>query len=304
MTDMMEWAVGIDIGGTNTKTGLLDRQGTLRHCRSFPTPRSGGMLDMEMLAQKAVEPWRNTPKWNDVKGIGVGIPGILNEQRTLVKYAVNLGLKDAPLVEWLQSTWGKPVKLDSDVIVGAIGERYHGAASGFERFMYISIGTGIGACLYENGVIYRNSFGGPMNIGHMSVYPDGMACSCGNQGCLERYVSASGLMERYAEASSNEKVSVETICRRADEGEAEAFRAITAAGRALGTAIVNLVQIFGVCPIVIGGGLSQISALIAGAEREFQRRGGSLLDFQPMLCTAASSSYAGVIGAASIVLKN
>jgi len=299
----VKWAIGIDIGGTNVKVGSVDASGKLTSCHSFATPRNGNhSLDIALLAEKAIKPWQNKLRERGFAGIGVGVPGILDPDRTIVKFAVNLGLMQAPLLEWLQARWGCPTALDSDVVMGALGERYYGAASGYDRFMYVSIGTGIGACLYEQDAIYRNSFGGPLNIGHTAVYPDGIDCPCGNRGCLEQYVSANGVMNRYAQFKRGVRESVVTICQHAEQGEPAARQVIKEAGKSLGIAWTNLAQIFGICPIVVGGGLSRVSAILAEAKREFLHRAGTLADAEPIVCQAASPDYAGVVGAASTIL--
>ncbi|MFC4597542.1 ROK family protein [Cohnella hongkongensis] len=310
----MEWALGVDIGGTNVKTGFVNREGTLKGFRSFPTPRTkSGILDVPKLANEVAGRFGEAPGGGKVAGAGIGVPGLLNEERTVVRYAVNLGLADVPLPSLLQERWNVPVALDSDVIMGALGEKLGGAAAECGRFLYVGIGTGVGACLIERDGVYRNPMGGPLNIGHMAVYPDGIPCACGNQGCLERYVSGLGLVERYGAepprvGGHNERASpvggnertVERICALADQGDPLARRLLTEAGRALGIAFANLFQLFGECPIVVGGGLSRIRALmLESAVRELARRGRSALTHPPEVRPAAQPDRAGVMGAGS-----
>ncbi|WP_372634497.1 ROK family protein [Cohnella sp.] len=308
----IEWALGVDIGGTNVKTGFVNCDGTLVGFRSFPTPRTGsGALDVSGLADEIAAQLREAPGQGTLAGVGVGVPGLLNEERTEVRYAVNLGLSDVPLAAQLQKRWNVPVTLDSDVVMGALGERRRGAAAEFGRFLYVAIGTGVGACLIEPEGVYRNPMGGPLNIGHMAVYPEGVDCACGNRGCLERYVSGLGLIERYeAEAGESAnpggggRVSVERICALADQGDALARKLLTEAGRALGIACANLFQLFGECPIVVGGGLSRIrSLLLESAVRELEQRGRSVLTVPPVVLPAALPDRAGVMGAAEAVFS-
>lgn len=302
MSSGYEWALGVDIGGTNVKIALVNRGGAVKAFHTFLTPRSAeGVLDTAALANRVAELIDETTSWGLLAGAGVGVPGILNEERTEVRYAVNLGLKNTPLKQLLQERWSLPVTLDSDVMMGASGEHRYGAASGFERFLYISIGTGIGACLYENGGFYRNSMGGPLNIGHTVVYPDGIACACGNQGCLEQYVSGLGLAGRYAERAGIAGVTVERMSSLAEEGDPLARELLADAGQALGIALLNLGQVFGACPIVVGGGLSRIRPLLDRAARVYADRGKSILASGLEVRAAEFPDKAGVLGAASAV---
>lgn len=306
-------AVGIDIGGTNIKIGLSTTFGELVAFQSLPLERKADQsADVTFICEAVKNFIKKHSDSYQLVGIGVASPGILDTDRGVVNYAVNLGWNDLRLVEKMESYLQLDVSLVSDAVAGALGEQYYTAA-GMTNYLYICIGTGVGASFFNNGKFYKGDLGEAINIGHTSVMYNGVACACGNKGCLEKYVSASALAQRarsevgevqtllsqYAHAP--EGLEAHHIYEAAKSGDAYAIKLFREAGELLGTAIVNCIHLFGVQNVILGGGMSKAGSLLLEPVREevATRYGTKKIN----ILNAAMPSESGTIGAATQIFK-
>lgn len=190
--------VGVDLGGTAIKVGICNAEGTLLHTYEGPTGTAEGVdtvIDnIEKYVRQIVE---DSPySWDQLAGVGAGVAGFTNIREGIIILAPNIGFKDVPIRSILEDRWNKPVKIDNDANVAALGEAWSGAGRGIENCVCYTLGTGVGGGIIINGKIYQGFAGLAGELGHITVVPDleAIQCGCGNMGCLETVSSATGII--------------------------------------------------------------------------------------------------------------
>lgn len=268
-------AAGIDIGGTNTAVGLVDRSGKVQATQSLPTRSYPDPADfVASVAGVARKLLDRLDQPAELVGVGIGAPNG-NYYKGTVEYAPNLQWKGViPLADMFQAELGKPVYLDNDANAATTGERIYGAAKGLDDFIMITLGTGVGSGLVSNGKMIRGHDGFAGELGHTIVMPDGRTCGCGRKGCLETYVSATGvkrtIVERLAQgdepsslrALQPARITSKDIYDAAKAGDKVAQEAFLETGRILGLALSNAVAYTSPEAIVIFGGLAKAGPLL------------------------------------------
>lgn len=191
---MKSYVVGIDIGGTNTKLGIVDSRGTVLAKDSIKTNKHQCVEDyIEDLHKAFTALTRANGLEGEIGGIGVGAPNA-NYFKGTIEYAANLPWKGiVPFAELMEKKFGIPVKITNDANAAAIGEMTYGAARGVKDFIMITLGTGVGSGIVANGQLIYGSDGNAGELGHVIVRPNGRLCGCGRSGCLETYTSATGV---------------------------------------------------------------------------------------------------------------
>ncbi|GIN72317.1 glucokinase [Bacillus sp. J14TS2] len=300
-------AVGVDIGGTNIKIALVTEYGEWIDSQSLLVKRDAAHcaeLDFICQAIKSFIDKHNV--YPQLSGIGVASPGIVDTDNGVIEYAVNLGWNHVRLVEIMQNKLHLNVHLLSDSVAGAIGEQLYTAAD-LDHYMFICIGTGLGASLIQNGEAF-NGAGGAINLGHMSIIHNGKQCNCGNTGCLEKYVSASALIERAKvdlnnnyNAFKSQELTPHHLFEAAENGDTYAISLFQETGQLLGMAIVNCIHLFGAHNYIIGGGVSQAGRYILdSAQREVKSR---YKENEIRIIQSTVPTAAGVVGAAMYVFE-
>ncbi|KRF42991.1 hypothetical protein ASG93_20795 [Paenibacillus sp. Soil787] len=319
MSDMFSkksLAVGVDIGGTHIKLGLINEQGEVIDHYSVNLLRDETKIaDIALISQEVANFIEKRNVRNQLAGVGVACPGILDTTLGVVKFAVNLGWNELPLVEMMQERLKLPVRLECDATAGAIGEWRYGAGMDQSGFLYVCLGTGVGASLVVDHHIYHGDLGPAINIGHTSVIPDGKPCKCGNRGCLEKYVSASAITDRvrmeldtantilskWVQSRALDSLLVYEAAQQGDLYSKEVFQE---AGELLGVSLVNCLQLFGVGNIIIGGGFSQSGDLLLEATRKTVRARFPSDDVMKVNIKQASfPTTAGMLGAAANIFQ-
>ena len=195
--------IGIDLGGTNIKAGILDSDGALIYRCSIETQAERGFEHVFCRLVQLVDNCicaANLTK-ADIAAIGYGTPGPMSHEEGIVYASPNLpGWKDIPLRARFTEATGLPVVLDNDANVAAYGEFVAGAGKGTRDMVLLTLGTGIGGGIVLNGELQRGAFDNAAEIGHIIAVPNGRPCPCGQRGCLERYGSANAVAERFVEA--------------------------------------------------------------------------------------------------------
>ncbi len=191
-------------------------------------------------------------------GVGIGLAGIVNAKKGVLRYSPYFGWHDVPLVEILQTRLQVPVHIDNDVNTLTLNEQLFGTGQGIENFITVTIGRGVGLGIVVNGQIYRGGYGGGGEFGHTIIDPQGNQCDCGKKGCLETYVSDPALLRLASEAAARgelpEKVStIEEFNSLAESGDNTARSIIAQAGVVLGYGIANLINIFNPQEVIISG---------------------------------------------------
>jgi glucokinase len=312
-------AIGVDIGGTNVRLALFDSSGALVEKVSFDTGTIGDAAGLVRRLADAIKELSERTGAPRPEGVGVGSAGLLDVAEGRVLLSPNIHFLDGfPLGPELSTATGLPVRLENDANVFGLGEGWLGAAKGAMSFVAMTLGTGIGGAVVLDGRLWPGEFGTSGEIGHMLVEPGGLVCGCGAQGCLET-VSAPGWMVKRAEAAlkegkksllgevlkSNGRITGRDIfdaCKKRDPLAEELFRA---AGRGLGTAIVNIVNLLGLGLFVIGGGgAAGWECFFPHIEEELAARSRLVDPERVIIKRALLGGDAGLIGAASLFLKD
>ena len=220
----MNYYMGIDLGGTNTKIGILDTEGNIYKSTSIKTLSSNG-------AQKTLERiWEASKELakdleiniSNIKGIGIGIPGPVINQSIVAFFANFPWGQNINIKKMMEDISGIETKLDNDVNIIALGEAKFGAAKGSKTSVTIALGTGIGGGIYIDGHLISGFNGAGGEVGHMKLVKDGRLCGCGQKGCFEAYASATGLIR---EATSRLIINKNNLLYTIIEGKIDSLEA-------------------------------------------------------------------------------
>jgi glucokinase len=311
---MSLYCFGIDVGGTTIKCGLFQADGTLLEKWEIKTRLDGDgekiLPDVaETIAQKINE--RSIAK-EDIAGVGIGIPGPINEAGEAA-VAVNLHWGFKPVAKELSELTGLPAKAGNDANVAALGEAWAGAAKGSRSAVMITLGTGVGGGIIIDNKIVAGARGAGGEIGHANVnHEETESCNCGNKGCLEQYASATGIV-RVAH-SELDACTTESTLRGIPEftckdvldaykaGDAVAQKIMEKVGEQLGGAIAFIAAVVDPEAVVIGGGVSKAGQpLIDLLNTYFKKYAFSVCKETPIVL-ATLGNDAGIYGAARMVL--
>ncbi|MFK7790259.1 MAG: ROK family protein [Phycisphaeraceae bacterium] len=311
--------MGLDLGGTQIKAGLLDPSSSVIASATDPTPTDSRpevvVRAMDTMARRLVK--ESGRAWSDVQGIGIGIPGLIDSRTGIVRACVNLkGWKDVALRELADEAMGKPVVVDNDANAAAFGE-YSIALkrnTGLHHLALVTLGTGVGSGIVLNRRVFHGGGGLAGEVGHMIVEPNGHLCGCGQYGCLEQYASATAMVRQATELMAagkssvlREKVDAKTlntqdIFSAASTGDLVAERLVDDLASYLAIACVNLCRIIDLQAIVIGGGVAGAGdGLIHPLRKAFSRQNwGVAGNVMPNLRATELGNDAGFVGAAAL----
>jgi len=263
-----EITIGLDIGGTKMAFVVADRQGNIHHASSLPTE---AQADFALTLKRIIEQLNPLiARYENVCGIGIGVPGPVDSVRGVALHAANLGWKNVGLRDAIAELLLRPlpIYLDNDVNAGAIGEKLFGAAKGVSNCLYLIVGTGLGGAVISNNRLLRGASNSEMEIGHVSLDPiNGLLCACGQRGCLETTASGKGIVAQALDRIgdyphsrlSSKAITTHEIIRLAGEGDALAVKVMNQAADALGIACAWCVNLFNPSLIIFAGGLARAS---------------------------------------------
>ncbi len=278
---MKEVVIGVDIGGTFTKYGIIDRNGNCLKENSINTNSGNGIKEFLKDATKAFK--NDLAKFNDVKlkGIGIGAPNG-NYYNGTIEFAPNLKWKGIiPLVKLFKENFDVPIFLTNDANAAAIGEMIYGNAKELRDFIVITLGTGLGSGIVSNGELVYGHDGFAGEIGHTIVRHNGRQCGCGRRGCLETYASASGikrtvyklladsLEDSALRSVSFNELSAEMITEAAKNGDKIALEAFEYTGSILGQTLADSIAYTSPKVIFLFGGLAKAGDLILEPTRRY-----------------------------------
>ena len=318
----MSYYIGIDIGGTNLKAGLVDEAGRLLATRKM---KVAGIADPAALA------WTihalGTDLCHDfgcdpaeIFSVGVGCPGAVEIRGGSILYTCNLPLRNVPLRRLFHQLSETPLYIENDANCAALAEYYAGAGQGSKRFVTITLGTGIGAGIIHNGKIFHGGNGMAGEVGHTCIDYQGLPCPCGRRGCWEQYASASALKRFTAQALQDNPDSILAQVIREHDGHVSGQSAFMAArlgdpvGRQvcdmyigyLAAGIANVVNIFQPDTLAIGGGVSNEAdeQLLHPLQRLVEQETiPCSSDKKTRIVKAQLGNQAGIIGAALLGKK-
>ncbi|WP_258359318.1 ROK family protein [Moorella sulfitireducens] len=307
--------LGIDLGGTTIKAGVVDGGGRILIKDQVATgAKEGARAVLKRIVDLAGDLLRRQGlKRRDIKAAGIGIPGSVDVGSGVVRLAPNLFWRDFPLRSELEALLGLPVAVDNDAHVAALGEIWQGAGRGFNSLLMVTIGTGIGSALVIDGRIRRGIFGYGAEMGHVKMLPGGPFCHCGGRGCLETLASATAMVRQFREylaaglasrLQDSPELGAREILAAAAGGDELCGRVVDLAAFYLGTALANAALVLGPETIIIGGGPVRAGEVILEPIRKYVAE--SLGDWQttPLPVLAASlGNEAGIIGAARLALE-
>lgn len=268
---MSDFAIGVDLGGTNLRIAAVDDQAHLLEKVTLGTKVALGrdhVID-EMCA--AIQHLSEKYQKNlNLRGVGIGVPGIIDMQTGMLRESPNLpGWSDYPVHDAIESRLNATVILENDANVATLAEKWLGAGRHVGDMAMITMGTGVGGGLILNGKIWHGMNGMAGELGHITVEPEGNPCGCGNRGCVEQYASATGVMRMAREAiamgksqalaraaSSDAEFNAREIYNLAIQGDEAAKEIFQRVGRALGIVLAGLINGLNLEMYVIGGGVS------------------------------------------------
>jgi glucokinase len=268
---MNTFAIGVDLGGTNLRIAAVDSAGkTLEKITtSTEVARGRDQVIDEMCGaiQKIVDKLSDT---GVLAGIGIGVPGIIEMQTGMLRDSPNLpGWHNYPVRDEIERRLKTTVILENDANAAALGEKWLGAATAVDDMIMLTLGTGVGGGIVLGGKIWHGMTGMAGEPGHINVEPDGHPCNCGSRGCLEQLASATAIKRMAAETVQTGKAphmaqamktsaefSSKAIYDLAMQGDAPAQEIFRRVGRALGTVLADLINIFNIPMYVIGGGVA------------------------------------------------
>ena len=306
----MPTTIGIDLGGTKCLGVALDGRGEIVAEHRAPTqPGNDGVV--EVLIDVAAALCERVP---DVAGVGVGVPGLVDE-RGVLRLAPNVpGVRDLDVRAALSERLRLPVVVDNDVTAACWAERELGAARGADDCVLVALGTGIGGGLIAGGRLVRGAHGYAGEFGHMIVDPDGPQCACGQRGCWERFASGSGLGWLAREAAARgeagavvalaggaiDEIRGEHVTAAAAGGDAGAQAIMSTFARWIGLGLANLANAFDPTAVVLGGGLIESGDVLLDPVRAAldELSLGASARRRLQVVPAALGERAGSIGAA------
>ena len=191
---MNAYSIGVDLGGTNLRVAAIDSSGKILDRVSESAVYNGGPEKVIIEIARIIDKLRNRIGSNGLQGVGIGVPGYVDIDAGFILAATNLpGFERYPIRDHIQAHLGTPIHLENDANAAALGEMWIGAGQGVKDLILLTLGTGIGGGIVSNGKVLHGSTGMAGELGHMTVFPDGNPCACGNCGCLEKHASATAI---------------------------------------------------------------------------------------------------------------
>lgn len=319
---MSKKIIGIDLGGTSVKLAILTTEGEIQEKWSIKTNilNEGSHIVPDIIdsIKHRFETYGLTKE--DFLGIGMGSPGVVDSEAGTVIGAYNLNWKTLQLVkDQFESALGLPFFIDNDANVAALGEQWVGAGNNNPNVVFMTLGTGVGGGVIAAGNLIRGVKGAGGELGHITVDFDApFACTCGKKGCLETVASATGIVNltrRYAEEyagdaklkqliDDGEELTAKDVFDLAKEGDDLALIVYRHFSNYLGIACANIAAVLNPAYIVLGGGVSAAGEfLLDGVRNVFADNSFPQIKESTQIVLATRGNDAGVLGAASLVLK-
>lgn len=311
----MRTYIGIDLGGTYIKYGLVSEAGEIIEKGKVATPAGCGYAEtVEAIASAVRELAAKHGAW--VCGLGIGAPGVVDGERGIVRTSGNLGWENKPLAGDLSAKLGIPAVLTNDANAAAYGEYACGAGSEYKSVVLITLGTGVGSGIVLNGKLYEGCEGAGAELGHEVIRMGGEKCACGRRGCFEAYASATALIKQTKRAMEKDRqsklwelcggdvnnINGKTAFDGLRLGDATAKKVVNAYTRCLSEGLANIANTFRPEAILIGGGISaQGESLTVPLQKKVNRlmlgRGRYA---QVKILAAMLGNDAGLVGAAML----
>jgi glucokinase len=313
------YVIGVDLGGTNVRAALTDRQGQILHearrsSLSDQTPE-GTLANIRDAIREILE--KQGIAAAEVVGIGIGLPGIMDDARGVVFWSPNFPLwENVPVAQQVGGPVHLPVTLLNDAKCAAMGELEFGAARGARHMVMITVGTGVGGAFVVDGQLLLGPNGSIGEVGHMTIDPDGPLCGCGNHGCWERFCGRDAIVDRTVRRLQRGRpstllekvdrpgeVTPALVAQAAAAGDALSIEIMEETGFYIGVGVANLINIMNPEVFVVGGGIAQAGDVLFGPlRRTVAARAVALQAKTARIVPAELGDNAGVMGAAARAL--
>ena len=313
----MKYYAGIDIGGTNISTGIVDENYEIVGRAKIKTDVSRGykgiLPDIVQSVRDAAE--NAELELEEIRWIGIGCPGTCNPETGVVEYSNNLRWDNVPLLADVEAALGRKAYLDNDANAAGYGEYLAGAAKGAKNAVIITLGTGVGAGIIINGKIFSGSNFAGGEIGHTVITVDGYECTCGSKGCFEAYSSATGLVRMTREAAEQHpeskirqlveadgRISARTAFNAAKMLDDTGIEVVNRYIKHLACGIANTINVFQPDILCIGGGVcNEGDNLLTPLKKEVANQIYSKNSKKNTeICLCKLGNDAGIIGAAML----
>ncbi len=289
------YRIGIDLGGTNVKAGIVDENGNIiiksKIKSRIERPYVEVIDDMAAQAKKLCED-AGIPL-EQIQSVGVGCPGAITADTGMIDFSNNLHWYDVPMGQMMKERLGLPVKISNDANVAALGEAMYGAGKKYSDIIMLTLGTGVGGGIVINKKLYEGNQSKGAELGHAVIVPGGEQCTCGRKGCIEAYCSATALIRDTKRAMEVDKDSLmwefvggnidavdgRTAFECEKQGDASAKKVVDNYIFYLSEAIMNYCNIFRPHAVVLGGGVCA--------------QGSNLIDRIVAICEAGAYGYPG-----------
>ncbi|HFU4216678.1 ROK family glucokinase [Streptococcus suis] len=319
---MSKKIIGIDLGGTSVKLAILTTEGEIQEKWSIKTNilDDGSHIVPDIIDSIKQRFETHGLTKDDFLGVGMGSPGVVDSEAGTVIGAYNLNWKTLQLVkEQFETALGLPFFIDNDANVAALGEQWVGAGNNNPNVVFMTLGTGVGGGVIAAGNLIRGVKGAGGELGHITVdFEAPFACTCGKKGCLETVASATGIVNlsrRYADQyagdaklkqmiDDGQDVTAKDVFDLAKEGDDLALIVYRHFSEYLGVACANIAAVLNPAYIVLGGGVSAAGEfLLDGVRKVFAENSFPQIKESTQIVLATRGNDAGVLGAASLVLK-
>ena len=312
-----KYSIGVDLGGTKVKVGIVNGNGRIIQRVSVSTFAEEGPEKVIAQIKKGIYSLLLTNK-KQIQGIGIGSPGTVSSKKGTVENPPNLpGWKKVHLGRIITKEFGLPTFVENDANAAAIGELIYGAGKDIKNFIMITLGTGVGGGIIYNGKLFRGEFGGAGEIGHITIDYNGPKCNCGSYGCLETYLGNKYITKNISEKLKKNKSSL--IYKLTDNnlkklnpkiihdasllGDKFSIKVIENLGETLGYGLASVVNLLDISTIIIGGGVAGFGKpLFNSVKKTLKAR--VLTPIRPRIKVkqAKLKNNAGIKGASSLVL--
>ncbi|CUS91972.1 glucokinase [Candidatus Kryptobacter tengchongensis] len=315
---MKKFVIGVDLGGTFIKAGIVDETGNIIIEDSIPTEAEKGPSHVIEQISKIVNKLNENFENGEIIGVGIGAPGQVDPQGG-VKYPPNFpGWTVVYLAKEVEKITGLKTTVDNDANVAAIGEAKFGAGQKHPNFIMVTLGTGIGGGIIINRKIYRGPTGGAGEIGHVSINFDGPKCNCGNYGCVEAYVGQRYLSSWVAEElkinpnskiveivnGDLSKIEPYIISLAAEQGDEFAINVWKKVGFYVGVMLASVMNLFDINVAIVGGGVAKAGKILFDSMNEtVKSRALKPIAEKAIVIPAQLGNKAGILGAGALVFE-
>lgn len=318
----MKYLFGVDLGGTNTKIGLLNIEGKILLKESIKTNSQAGFDDCFNRIAQVIKKMNIEKKIDnkDILGVGMGIPGPVLHQEIVSFFANFPWKKNLNAAKILGEKTGYKVKVDNDVNVITLGEIWQGSAKGYSDVIGMALGTGIGGGIVTDGKLVGGVKGAAGEIGHMTIVPNGKLCGCGKKGCFEAYASARGI-EREAESrltvnknnklwdiissKEGEKIEAKDVFDAAKLGDRFSLDIVEYITEYIAYGLSILLHVTNPEVVVIGGGVALSGEILFdGIRKKIKKYSLSACIDGLQILPAKLGNEAGIIGAAALMVNS